>query len=219
MEEKVKEIFFNSYSDKSEVVPGKNRLQAMYDSIVVKNLITSVIDDLIVESYTYNSGRVSDIITNAKDAYGYYLYKEIYSICDITNQFDVNIEQLENIDFYNRVITVNDNMINDIEDSYLVRALISSSIYSQCDNKDSILFTHPNAWDNSIDKFIEIENRFALFKDEEIISLLKLIDGEQLSSLALTSSKLRIAVDLIGDDHGQCKSYLLVASISPFIIN
>ncbi|MGM9879954.1 MAG: hypothetical protein ACI318_01605 [Bacilli bacterium] len=219
MEEKVKEIFFNSYSDKSEVVPGKNRLQAIYDSVVVKNLITHVIDNIILENYTYENGQVSDIITNAKDAYGYYLYKEIYSICDITNQFDVDIENLENIDFYARVIEVNEDIINDIEDSYLVRALISSSIYIQCDRPDSLLFTHPNAWDNSIDKFVEIENRFALFKDEEIISLLKLIDGEQLSSLAITTSKLRIAVDLIGDDYGQCKSYLLVASISPFIIN
>ena len=196
----------NEYREE-EKFSGLRTIDVIYDSYLVMYIFSDKLDTSIVDLIKEN------VLAQIKDNKKVYPKDELVSLVDAINELEItSLDNLSNFDF-NNISSFNNTSITDnsktklnvIYKSLLVGGIMTKTINDITLKPDAFLVDHPLAYQTDIE----------IYKENEISSLIDILDGVNVDSFELADVNLSLVKDAIYyEPTNATSSYILVATIS-----
>ena len=196
----------NEYREE-EKFSGLRTIDVIYDSYLVMYIFSDKLDTSIVDLIK------DSVLSQIKDNKKVYPKDELVSLVDAINELEItSLDNLSNFDF-NNISSFNNTSITDnsktklnvIYKSLLVGGIMTKTINDITLKPDAFLVDHPLAYQTDIE----------IYKENEISSLIEILDGVNVESFELADVNLSLVKDAIYyEPTNATSSYILVATIS-----
>lgn len=205
LEGKIYDILLN-YNELSNVVAGETKFGVILRSQIISYNLTKVLDQVLTDDLIDSKTRE---LAKTNDSYN---KEEMISLCEVLQLYGLlNKEEFGNFDL--TTLEVKQELIEMFKDQrslYLIRGVLTKQISKIFGTSGVGLRSHPEAYDS---------NKNQVLKHQEIISILEITRNIGFDSNSFNGADIELSqyLSYIKDSKGNCKSYLLVATISSFI--
>ena len=186
---------------------GKEYLELLYESILVKSAISKEIDKILTPEYIDAEVRDS-LAVREKEYREVYAYHEIGNFVKSMQKLGISFETVDTVDFGIEVLQ-NNNDAEEIYNSILVKGIIATQVNKEISNGDFDIKMHPKAYDEDLRDNYDLH----LYKWGEIDVLLSLLP-EDFDSFDINSISLIELRSKIFDENDNYKSYILAATLT-----
>ncbi len=208
------------YGEFSEVNSKYTRLELLLRSSVISATFTKTFDTYLTESII--DKRVRDKSKND----GLYTYDEISSLLDFymlyneEDTIDLTNISLDKFDIKNG-FKINDDFSDPYRKFYLIRGILTTVIRNQnllvpyYSDSSKAIIEHPRAFENY--------DNLPVLKKDEVQTIVDIYDDlggyDGIQNLDASKIEFNKFLRYINDDKGVCRSYLLVSTISHYLMN